>query len=37
VVTALVALHRFTDDPEKHFHAKLQRIADRAPLNEEQQ
>lgn len=29
VVTALVALHRFSDDPEMAFAAKLDRIADR--------
>lgn len=33
IVTALVALHRFSGDPEKHFHAKLQRIADRAAVS----
>lgn len=30
IVTALVALHRFTDDPEQHLNTKLQKIADRA-------
>lgn len=30
IVTAMVALHRFTDDPEKHLAAKIQKIADRS-------
>ncbi|MCX5209759.1 MazG-like family protein [Kitasatospora sp. NBC_00240] len=29
IVTALVALHAFTDDAEQHFAGKLQHIADR--------
>ncbi|MGW4808080.1 MazG-like family protein [Kitasatospora sp. NPDC004272] len=29
VITALVALHRFTDDPARHFTLKLTRVADR--------
>ncbi|OKI16799.1 hypothetical protein A6A07_11280 [Streptomyces sp. CB03911] len=35
VVTALVTLHRFTDNPEQHFAAKVQRIADRALTKEQ--
>ncbi|GII89014.1 hypothetical protein Ssi03_70040 [Sphaerisporangium siamense] len=34
-VTALVALHSFTDDPQAVFEAKLARIADRATAAEE--
>jgi hypothetical protein len=38
IVTAAVALHGFTPDPEKHFTAKIQRIADRSlPHAKEQQ
>lgn len=35
-VTALVALHRFTDNPEQHLAAKLQTIADRVLTKEQQ-
>jgi NTP pyrophosphatase (non-canonical NTP hydrolase) len=34
-VTALVALHRFTDTPEQHFADKLQAIADRVLTKDE--
>lgn len=30
IVTAMVALHGFTDDPEKHLATKIQAIADRS-------
>ncbi len=33
IVTAMVALHRFTPDPQRHFAVKVQRIADRAQLH----
>jgi hypothetical protein len=30
IVTAMVAMHQFTPDPEAHFNAKIQKIADRS-------
>lgn len=30
IVTAMVALHSFTDDPEQHLATKIQTIADRS-------
>ncbi|MBC3839456.1 hypothetical protein GXW82_02240 [Streptacidiphilus sp. 4-A2] len=34
IVTAMVALCRFTDDPNAHFAGKLRRIADRVNLTD---
>ncbi|MFC8447618.1 MazG-like family protein [Kitasatospora sp. NPDC057223] len=35
IVTAMVALHRFTDNPGQHFAAKVQHIADRVLVKEQ--
>nr|WP_035797382.1 MazG-like family protein [Kitasatospora mediocidica] len=35
VVTAMVALHSFAQDPAQHFAAKIQRIADRVNVKAE--
>jgi NTP pyrophosphatase (non-canonical NTP hydrolase) len=37
ITAAMVALHAFTADPEKHFAAKLQRIAERSAAHAKEQ
>jgi NTP pyrophosphatase (non-canonical NTP hydrolase) len=37
IVTAMVALHGFTPDPEQHLAAKIQRIAERSAAHANQQ